>query len=126
MSENIDEFNRLTISILDALYATFPTQSILRASEFFENPTYRDKDALLGTMKFLESEGFFRYSSSAGDGDIFMGLQLSMKGLEVLNRTPAVVHGGASVADKIKSFIKIGTKEAYKEGIKLILSSAIN
>lgn len=124
--ENIDEFNRLTIFILDSLYEAFPTEALLKAEDFFEAPNDTNKFALDGTMLFLKREGFLHFRSSAGDGAIFLGVQLSMKGLELMNRTPDSLQSEVTVAEKIKSAIKVGTKEAFKEGVKLLISGSVS
>jgi hypothetical protein len=124
VSGGMDEFNRLTVFILDALLNAFPKAMLLRADDFHESV---DDSALMnmdGTMEFLRDEGFIKFASSAGDGAIFINVQLTLKALQLLENVPASLENGPTLGEKVKAAVKTGSKEAIKEVIKQIVASA--
>lgn len=122
---NIDEFNRLTSTILVTLYDHFPHHSVIQANDFFENVDEKVFSCTDGTMTFLRDEGFIKFSDSAGEGQIFIGVQLTLRGLELLNRSPESLKDHQTIVGKLRNAIGLGTKEVVSEGIKLLMGEAV-
>src|SRR5687767_6467858 len=116
---NIDEFNRLTVHILNALYEMFPAHGILNVQDFHENVDAQAMANFDGTMTFLRDEGFLKYGVAA-EGQLYVGVQLTRPGLTLLDKTPGSLGKGPTVGERIKSAMGIGSKEAFKEVVKFI------
>ena len=124
-SHSIDEFNRLTANLLSYLYDVFPIMALVRAKDFYNNVEPVSLAYMVGTMKFLNDEGFIKIGGEAGGGDLYMGVQLTSKGLAVLNKVPDALGKGPTVGDKIKAALKVGSKEVLKEAVKTLVSESI-
>lgn len=131
---NIEIFNRVVGLVLSDLYEAFPssididTSSVgARASEGFTT----DQGEILKlittdcteVVTFLAEEGFVRYRADWGDlsGKTMHSVRLTMKGLAVLGRVPAVV-------DESEDRRTLGTqiREAVHEGASQSLSGLVS
>jgi len=127
--QNIDEFNRLTLEILGRLYEEFPNEIFISVNEFYEDSQATSHlDTFAGTIEFLRREGYLIYESGTDEGVMFSGMQLTMRGLSLLERVPDSVSDGKSVGKKITDLVRSGMKtvgkEAITETVKMLFSAS--
>ncbi len=122
-SGNVEIFNFLTARILVSLYEAFPHQVLLNVDQFL-HPVDEEAFSLMdGTMEFLQREGFITFTDSAGGGQLFLGVQLTMRGFAILNATPhSLQEGKATVAATMKSALAKNSGVMVTEAIKTIVS----
>lgn len=122
----MDEFNRLTLTILADLYESFPMFTAISPKEFYNAADGWGAAIFEGTVRFLYDEGFIKYSfeANASDGPMFMGVQLTLKGLEILKKSPDSLERQQTIIDKVKNALKTGSKKTFEEAMKLVLSEA--
>jgi hypothetical protein len=130
-------FNLIALHIFDRLYEAFPlpTEIIPKSisaelgavdassDEAFELISIADN-----TLRWLEAEGFLRHSSSGFEGGIFYQVQLSLKGLTVLNWVPHSViknEEPEAVIIKIKRVLSAGLTKADDESVKSVLDEVL-
>jgi hypothetical protein len=77
------------------------------------------------TIAFLKNEGFLEIGLSTGNPNQFDRVDLTMKGLKVLNSVPDILKENESLGDKSKNIVKSGFKEAGKEVVKTVVSEII-
>ena len=124
-SENMEEFNRLAATVLSILHDAFPHLLVLNANDLYENPNELSLSYIDGTMQFLQSEGFIVFTDSAGDGQIYLGVQLTMKGLGVLNKVPEALGSKETILQKMKVAVKSGSKVLFTEAVKSLISESV-
>jgi len=124
MTKNIDDFNRFTACLLDALYEAFPQQlDSVSYSDFFQD---QDKNAIKnfdGTMRFLLDEGFIRCDKLyVREESTAIDMRLSSKGLATLKLIPdAISDDKATLSDKIKA----ATKDGGKQSLNAVITQTI-
>lgn len=122
---NMDEFNRLTVFILNDLYDAFPHCSIINAEEYFEDVNEYASSCMDGTMSFLAKEDFITISGPNAEGRLFVGVQLTSKGLCVLNKRLDSLENSPTLIDKFHNAIASGGAISLKEAVKTFISEAI-
>ncbi len=120
----MDEFNRLTVNILNDLYETFPHYALVKTDAYYENVDDEAASCMEGTMAFLQKENFISIDGEGADGRLYLAVQLTSKGLAVLDKPLDSLENSPTLVDKFKSAIKAGSKLAFKEAAKSLVSEA--
>lgn len=131
--DNIDHFNRVVLHTFDLLYAAFPVPMEIKVAEIAElaSPGSVPADAAFTLLqptyeaiRFLEKEGFLKYSDAYTDGTAFLQTQLTMKGLTVLDQTPDSLERKESLISRMRRLLAAGAKEVGSEAAKQLVSQA--
>lgn len=128
MSEhNIELFNHFVADLLSLLYRGFPKEINIELESFDYLNTQEDADVFYSTVRFLEHEGFIRYSNQTYGG--FVMVSLTAKGLAALNEIPDSIEKKEPMSARINSALQSGSAEVIKSAIvelfKLSVSSLI-
>ena len=133
MPLNMQMFNSLTVQIFDLLYDTFPKPTDIDALKIGSrfNPA-GDKDAVSSagsiaenTLQWLAAEGFIRYKIDlAKPANEFIGVQLTLKSLKLLDSVPSSTDFGESpdtMIERIRTALASGSLEVIKKALKVLL-----
>lgn len=133
MCDNIDLFNKYCAVILRELYREFPVPTMLQleilASEVGIKPEQFNGEALdifVGTISFLEEEGYIRHGSpviGASVGPTYMDCRLTSKGLTALNRTPKDLDDSPSIGERIAGWTGELIKDTSREVVKGVVQA---
>lgn len=136
--ENIEHFNRVVLVTLDRLYDAFPVPIELKTADLAEAATpavlpqgfsFKDLESTFEAVKFLQAEGFLKYSDHWNDGTAFLHVQLTMKGLTLLGQIPNSLDKKPALASQIKTALKAGalsaTTDAAKQLVGQLFTAAI-
>ncbi len=118
------DFNRLTVLIFGRLLEDFPKPSSLTVDGFQDSNNHVELQIFRETIIFLQDNDFLEFRTATGTGS-YHGVKLTLKTLNILNQTPDALRPSPTVREKLVSAIKIGTKEAFKETVKVIVGEAI-
>jgi len=134
---NMKIFNRVALRIFSRLYEAFPmpieiiprsmSAEILAA----DASTDESLNSILiadNTLRWLESEGFLRHSSSSFESGIFYQVQLTLKGLTVLNSVPFTltqVDVPESMMTKIRKVLSAGNDEAEDDPAGFVMEELL-
>ena len=123
MPENIDAFNAIAADVLATLYAAFPEGTDFKV-EFLtgENGDQRAAPRLLGTLQFLQREGFIHIPEHKGHPVPYVvfvrGAALTAKGLAALDTPlPDLLDNQAdtrTVGERLREASVSGSKEMLK------------
>ncbi|MDA3049295.1 hypothetical protein OFO03_05160 [Campylobacter sp. JMF_02 ED1] len=121
---NIKAFNLAAADIFALLYGKFPLKiALFKAQDFLsENPREYDLKILLATIEFLEKEGFITWRTAKCEQGLFADLTLSLKGLSLLNKTPAELKQKQSAGEVIFNAVKNGSFFIASEAVKNIIA----
>ena len=122
--KNIDKFDIYSGKILALLLENFPITidiEIMRDVIKDENAIQKEREFVYHTIQALKEYGFFTYKSYTMDGELFIGVRLTLKALEVLKATPQSL-GGKTIGDKIADSVKLAKDESIKSGVGLAFS----
>ncbi|WP_156373487.1 hypothetical protein [Pseudorhodoferax sp. Leaf267] len=135
---NIEHFNRVVLVTLDRIHDAFPVPIELKTAEIANAATpgtlppeswFNDLEPTFEAVKFLAAEGFLQYSDHWLEGTAFLQVQLTMKGLMVLEQVPNSLDKKPGLAAQIKTALKAGalgaTTEAAKQLVGQLFSAAI-
>lgn len=134
--DNMKVFHLVALRILNQLYEAFPlpVEIIPRSisSEILSADAPPD-DVLNSvviadnTLRWLETEGFLRHSSSGFEAGIFYQVQLTLKGLAVLNSVPPGNNEEPeSLIRKIRKALCADIKTAHKDALRGVLDELFN
>jgi len=130
-------FNLVALRVFDQLYDAFPMpieiipKSISAELDAGSAPcdeAFKLTAIADNTLRWLEAEGFLRHSSSGFEGGIFYQVQLTLKGLTVLNWVPRSVTKNEepeAVIKKIKRVLSAGINQADDEAVKSVLDEVL-
>lgn len=127
---NIEHFNRVVLVTLDRLYDAFPVPIELKTADLAEAATpgvlspelsFKDLEPTFEAVKFLQAEGFLKYSNHWIDGTAFLHVQLTMKGLTVLGQVPNSLDKKPALAFQIKTALKAGALSATTDAAKQLV-----
>lgn len=121
----MDEFNRLTVNILNDLYETFPHYALIQTDAYYENVDEEAASCMEGTMAFLRKENFIDIDGEGVDGRIYLAVQLTSKGLAVLDKPLESLENSPTLIERFKSAINGGGKLALKEAAKSLVAEAV-
>lgn len=122
--KNIDKFDIYSGKILALLLENFPITidiEIMRDVIKDENAIQKEREFVYHTIQALKEYGFITYKSYTMDGELFIGVRLTLKALEVLKATPQSL-GGKTIGDKIADSVKLAKDESIKSGVGLAFS----
>lgn len=133
---NMKVFNLVALRIFAELYDAFPlpVEIIPRSisSEILSAGAPPD-DVLNSiviadtTLRWLEAEGFLRHSSSGSEAGIFYQVQLTLKGLAVLNSvSPSKNKAPVPMIQKIKKVFCAQEKKADEKSLKVVLNELLS
>ena len=124
-SANMDEFNRLTVNILNDLYEVFPHYALIKADTYYENVDEGAASCMEGTMVFLQKENFIAIDGQGVDGRLYLAVQLTSKGLAVLDKKLESLENSTTLIERFKAAINGGGKLALKEAAKTLVTEAV-
>ena len=124
---NIDLFNRFCLAVFEKLYLSFPCpldidvsnlmMSVIPIGTASEEAIWNDLDIGGPAIEFLAAEGFLVYQG-APNGNQFMQVRLTMKGLVVLlGSVPDSLEKHEPLISKILSITSKGLKEAASDQV---------
>ena len=122
--KNIDKFDIYSGKILALLLENFPIATeieIMRDVIKDENAPQKEQEFVYHTLKALQEYGFISYQDYTIGGELFTGVRLTLKALEVLKATPKSL-GGKTIGDKIIDSVKLAKDESIKSGVGLAFS----
>ena len=122
--KNIDKFDIYSGKILALLLENFPIATeieIMRDVIKDENAPQKEQEFVYHTLKALQEYGFISYQDYTMGGELFTGVRLTLKALEVLKATPKSL-GGKTIGDKIIDSVKLAKDESIKSGVGLAFS----
>ena len=131
---NIDLFNRVTLTVFDRLYSSFPSPINLSVADIAlsvvpEKDNLGEENSSLyavgDAIDFLAKEGFLTHMGIYMDGSDFLRARLTLKGLTILG-TPTSLEEKRSLIDNIRSALASGAKESGAETIKLLTQAAFS
>jgi hypothetical protein len=125
---NMDDFIGASALILDTLYRKFPqTIPILKVVDLTDFGEDKNKFRnFRSTLVFLQKEGFIRYGKEAGrETGMFPKVELTLKGLEVLNSVPAVLKEKKPLGEHIGKALKEGSTELIKSLIQQVIHKGV-
>lgn len=132
---NLKVFSLVTLRIFDKLYEAFPVpiEIVPRAvsNEIIADSFDETFDLISiadDTLRWLEAEGFLRHTSSSFECGIFYQVQLTLKGLTVLNSIPVSLDKKdvpESLMMKIKKVLSAGTGKTSDDSIRLVLNQVL-
>lgn len=131
--DNIAFFNRVTLTLFEKLYSSFPTPieldvNLIAMSVIPEEAEYEEAwislQAAENAIDFLEQEGFLTHKGKFCEGG-FLQVRLSMKGLAILGSTPDSLEGKQPLIDRIRKLLTGGAKEAGTEAVKQLTQQAL-
>ena len=139
--DNIDAFNEHVSQTFALLYGGFPTPVTLSA-DVYDLSLPDDIDVAMEQSKAFEpvahairwliDEGYVRCREALGD-DVFLGAQLTARGLLTLNSVPRSIDGTGSLGRRMKLALSGGAKhlagklaeEAISAGFQLMTRSML-
>jgi hypothetical protein len=130
--DNIDFFNRLTLTVFENLYSSFPTpvdvdvkklamDVIPQDAELDE--TWNSLQAAEDAIDFLAQEGFLTHKGTYLEGGTYMQARLTLKGLAILG-SPASLDEKRTLIDGIRSALSGGAKGVGSELVKQLTQKA--
>jgi len=125
MTNKMEVFNQAAALILGKLYDEFPIPIHLHISELKDAMTDEEAVIFASTLQFLMNEGFVRCGNTVGQGMLVSNVNLTSRGLDVLNSKPEVFNGKITLGDKIKEVAKGGTKEVIGTAIKAVIGAVV-
>lgn len=133
--DNIEYFNRLTLAVFKRLYESFPTPIELDIQKLSEEAVPLEGSEADGfdqfvaapfTVEFLRREGFLTFDTLMVTETVFVQTCLTMRGLAVLNSTPAVLSGKEPLIVQIKGALAKGAKEASADAVKQLMQHILS
>ena len=131
---NIDFFNLFTLALLERLYGEFPTPVEIETLALGTGLLPEDIDQEVGfkllnstddAMNFLTEEGFITHQGTSLEGDTFLQVRLTAKGLSVLGSTPDSLEGREPLVGRIRKALAGGAKAAGSEAVKQLVQQAL-
>ena len=126
--DNIEFFNRTTAALFNLLHEKFPspvlrfdTERFREASGLPKNPSLHDSDDLGDVVKWLKTEGFIRFSSDAGFGQLFANVGLTEKGRAGLSRIPDSLTPKKTVGEWLKELSPSTPSELVAALVNVVL-----
>jgi hypothetical protein len=111
---NIEDFERFSVAIFDALSEAFPQEIALEVADFESEPDARVFANFVGTIEFLDQEGFIRCHGISEIGGVASNVKLTLKGLAVLRRVPDVLASRTTIGEQVSAASKSASKELMK------------
>ncbi|HNY49801.1 MAG TPA: hypothetical protein PLV50_08385 [Smithella sp.] len=134
---NMKIFNRVALRIFSRLYEAFPMpieiiprsmSAEILAADASTDESLNSISIADNTLRWLESEGFLRHSSSSFESGIFYQVQLTLKGLTVLNSVPFTstqVDVPESMMTKIRKVLSVGNDEAEDDPAGFVMEELL-
>jgi len=126
LKNNMDDFNKCIAVVFDLLYKEFPIETKIIVDDLVKNTDIDTEISQIyfATIRFLEQEGFIHCKKAVYGG--FNGVVLTAKGLSVLNITPDAIKKKETIAKRISSALKTGSKEAVRVVIQEALKASVS
>lgn len=134
--DNIEFFNRFTVTLLEKLYSSFPRRMDLDTLQIAtsimpngiaEGEAYEFVVSADDAVRFLMAEGFIRATENQSlDGAHFYDVQLTQKGLAVLTSTPNAIEPDQTLIQKMRAIANDGIRNAAVESITGVTKALFN
>ena len=122
----MDEFNRITVLALGALYQAFPQAVRLQVEVIEKNPGSNTLKNFYYTVNFLSSEGYLKYEGASDEGKFFTEVMLTMKGLRVLRLVPDAFQEKLNLGESFVGLLKSNAKETDEETLKVLVNRFVS
>lgn len=124
---NLDKFNEITAKVFAACYSSFPVPLYFRQSEYVEKAGDAEPDPLFSsTLEWLKKHDYIFFKCPEIGGTEYWDVQLTEKGLAVLNAVPDALKEKKTVGDKLVEVVKSGSREMISECIRQTVRTAVS
>jgi len=126
MSDNMKKFNEWVAKILKHLYSVFPIEDAFDASEMTGENELEKNEIFIGTMQFLNCEGYIRFKEKIyGGGRSYRQVALTAKGLSILNSSIDSLEIKEPFINKLKGALKSGSSVAITAAVQGFVQAQI-
>lgn len=124
---NLDRFNEITAKVFADCYSSFPVPLYFRQSEYVEEAGDAEPDLLFSsTLEWLKKHDYLFFKCPEIGGTEYWDVQLTEKGLAVLNAVPDALKEKKTVGDRVIEVVKTGSKELMSECIRQIVRATVS
>lgn len=129
--DNIERFNRIAAALFKVLYESFPKPLVTFRSDSLREsaglPPVHEHEVINETgqtVKWLQDEGFIRYSSSARDQHFTM-VVLTQKGLAAMNSVPDALAPTQTVGNRLKELGRETSTQTVGQLVQFAITGGI-
>lgn len=123
---NLDTFNEITAKVLAACYANFPAPLDCDQNEYISGTDTEPNEIFYETMMWLKKYDYITFWEPELGPRTFYHVQLTEKGISVLNMIPDSLKEKVTMGSKIASAVKAGAKDIMSECIRQAVKYSLN